>query len=92
MKKKFYNSFSHHIFFMFLCVCLNLLTVVVTQLFFLQTVPMMPLNRLAPRLRRSVEGLSLELEEVFVSEKPDDQHEVRKLIYAFENQWKFTAF
>ncbi|KAM4597953.1 protein FAM117A [Polymixia lowei] len=32
------------------------------------------LNRLAPRLRRSVEGLNLELEEVFVSEKPDDQH------------------
>lgn len=41
-----------------------------------QTVPMTPLNRLAPRLRRSVEGLSLELEEVFVSEKPDDQHEI----------------
>ncbi|XP_037544533.1 protein FAM117A [Nematolebias whitei] len=41
-----------------------------------QTLPMMPLNRLAPRLRRSVEGLSLELEEVFVSEKPDDQHEI----------------
>ncbi|PWA17773.1 hypothetical protein CCH79_00008334, partial [Gambusia affinis] len=41
-----------------------------------QTVPMMPLNRLAPRLRRSVEGLSLELEEVFVSEKPDDEHEI----------------
>ncbi|KAM4535371.1 protein FAM117A isoform 1-T1 [Fundulus diaphanus] len=41
-----------------------------------QTVPMMPLNRLAPRLRRSVEGLSLELEEVFVSEKPDEQHEI----------------
>uniref|UniRef100_A0A3B3UGJ0 Family with sequence similarity 117 member Aa n=1 Tax=Poecilia latipinna TaxID=48699 RepID=A0A3B3UGJ0_9TELE len=40
------------------------------------TVPMMPLNRLAPRLRRSVEGLSLELEEVFVSEKPDDEHEI----------------
>lgn len=39
----------------------------------------MPLNRLAPRLRRSVEGLNLELEEVFVSEKPDDQHEVRPL-------------
>ncbi|XP_072225219.1 protein FAM117A [Leuresthes tenuis] len=39
-----------------------------------QTTPLMPLNRLAPRLRRSVEGLSLELEEVFVSEKPDDQH------------------
>uniref|UniRef100_A0A3Q2Q577 Family with sequence similarity 117 member A n=1 Tax=Fundulus heteroclitus TaxID=8078 RepID=A0A3Q2Q577_FUNHE len=40
------------------------------------TVPMMPLNRLAPRLRRSVEGLSLELEEVFVSEKPVEQHEI----------------
>ncbi|KAM8824796.1 protein FAM117A isoform 2-T2 [Synchiropus picturatus] len=35
-----------------------------------------PLNRLAPRLRRSVEGLNLELEEVFVSEKPDDQQEI----------------
>lgn len=33
-----------------------------------------PLNRLAPRLRRSVEGLNLELEEAFVSEKPEDQH------------------
>ncbi|XP_071325395.1 protein FAM117A isoform X4 [Trachinotus anak] len=41
-----------------------------------QTIPLMPLNRLAPRLRRSVEGLNLELEEVFVSEKPDDQHEI----------------
>uniref|UniRef100_A0A3P9M564 Family with sequence similarity 117 member Aa n=1 Tax=Oryzias latipes TaxID=8090 RepID=A0A3P9M564_ORYLA len=41
-----------------------------------QTVPLMPLNRLAQRLRRSVEGLSLELEEVFVSEKQDDQHEI----------------
>lgn len=39
--------------------------------------PLMPLNRLAPRLRRSVEGLNLELEEVFVSEKTDDQHEVK---------------
>lgn len=39
--------------------------------------PLMPLNRLAPRLQRSVEGLNLELEEVFVSEKTDDQHEVR---------------
>ncbi|XP_005468999.1 protein FAM117A isoform X3 [Oreochromis niloticus] len=36
----------------------------------------MPLNRLAPRLRRSVEGLNLELEEVFVCEKQDDQHEI----------------
>ncbi|XP_068194082.1 protein FAM117B isoform X2 [Antennarius striatus] len=41
-----------------------------------QTMPRVPLNRLAPRLRRSVEGLNLELEEVFVSEKPDDQHEL----------------
>lgn len=45
----------------------------------LQTVPLLPLNRLAPRLRRSVEGLNLELEEVFVSEKTEDQHEVRPL-------------
>nr|XP_020461103.1 protein FAM117A-like [Monopterus albus] len=37
-----------------------------------QMMPLMPLNRLAPRLRRSVEGLNLELEEVFVSEKPDE--------------------
>ncbi|XP_034567835.1 protein FAM117A isoform X2 [Notolabrus celidotus] len=41
-----------------------------------QTVPLIPLNRLASRLRRSVEGLNLELEEVFVSEKPSDQHEI----------------
>ncbi|XP_033944361.1 protein FAM117A isoform X2 [Pseudochaenichthys georgianus] len=41
-----------------------------------QTVPLMRLNRIAPRLRRSVEGLNLELEEAFVSEKPDDQHEI----------------
>ncbi|KAL6103132.1 fam117a [Pungitius sinensis] len=41
-----------------------------------QTLPLMPLNRLAPRLRRSVEGLNLELEEAFVSEKPEDQHEI----------------
>ncbi|XP_034046462.1 RUN domain-containing protein 3A-like isoform X2 [Thalassophryne amazonica] len=41
-----------------------------------QTIPLIPLNRLAPRLRRSVEGLNLELEEVFVSEKPDDLHEI----------------
>lgn len=46
----------------------------------LQTMPLMPLNRLASRLRRSVEGLNLELEEVFVSEKPNDQHEVMKTI------------
>uniref|UniRef100_A0A3Q0RH28 Family with sequence similarity 117 member A n=1 Tax=Amphilophus citrinellus TaxID=61819 RepID=A0A3Q0RH28_AMPCI len=41
-----------------------------------QTMPLVPLNRLAPRLRRSVEGLNLELEEVFVCEKQDDQHEI----------------
>lgn len=41
--------------------------------------PLVPLNRLAPRLQRSVEGLNLELEGVFVSEKPEDQHEVRPL-------------
>ncbi|KAA8585426.1 hypothetical protein FQN60_004120, partial [Etheostoma spectabile] len=41
-----------------------------------QTFPLIPLNRLAPRLRRSVEGLNLELEEVFVSEKPEDLHEI----------------
>uniref|UniRef100_H3DBU4 Family with sequence similarity 117 member A n=1 Tax=Tetraodon nigroviridis TaxID=99883 RepID=H3DBU4_TETNG len=40
------------------------------------TAPPLPLSRLAPPLRRSVEGLNLELEEVFVSEKSDDQHEV----------------
>ncbi|XP_061702263.1 protein FAM117A isoform X2 [Syngnathoides biaculeatus] len=41
-----------------------------------QTPPLVPLSRLASRLRRSVEGLNLELEEVFVSEKCDDQHEL----------------
>ncbi|XP_054616478.1 protein FAM117A isoform X4 [Dunckerocampus dactyliophorus] len=41
-----------------------------------QTTPLVPLNRLASRLRRSVEGLNLELEEVFVSEKRDDQHQI----------------
>ncbi|XP_036797298.1 protein FAM117A isoform X2 [Oncorhynchus mykiss] len=35
-----------------------------------------PLSRLAPRLRRSVEGLNLELEGVFVSETPEDQHKI----------------
>lgn len=50
-----------------------------SDLVLLQTMPLLPLNRLAPRLRRSVEGLNLELEEVFVSEKSDDQHEVRPL-------------
>lgn len=49
------------------------------DLLLLQTMPLLPLNRLAPRLRRSVEGLNLELEEVFVSEGPDDQHEVGPL-------------
>ncbi|XP_077352653.1 protein FAM117A isoform X1 [Festucalex cinctus] len=41
-----------------------------------QMSPLVPLSRLASRLRRSVEGLNLELEEVFVSEKRDDQHEL----------------
>ncbi|KAL0993274.1 hypothetical protein UPYG_G00105540 [Umbra pygmaea] len=41
-----------------------------------QTVPLTPLSRLAPRLRRSVEGLNLELEGVFVSEKPEDKHKI----------------
>ncbi|CDQ98916.1 unnamed protein product [Oncorhynchus mykiss] len=35
-----------------------------------------PLSRLAPRLRRSVEGLNLELEGVFVSDTPEDQHKI----------------
>ncbi|XP_060945543.1 protein FAM117A isoform X2 [Limanda limanda] len=41
-----------------------------------EATPLMPLNRLAPRLRCSVEGLNLELEDVFGSEKPDDELEV----------------
>lgn len=46
-----------------------------------QTMPMIPLNRLATRLRRSVEGLNLELEEVFVSEKPDDdENEISQIL------------
>ncbi|KAK7940593.1 hypothetical protein WMY93_003919 [Mugilogobius chulae] len=48
-----------------------------------QTMPMIPLNRIATRLRRSVEGLNLELEEVFVSEKPDDdeeEHEISQIL------------
>lgn len=65
------------------CICLCRLTV--------QTTPLMPLNRLAPRLRRSVEGLNLELEEVFVSEKPDDQHEVRPLSNAHGNALTFVC-
>uniref|UniRef100_A0A673VXV9 Family with sequence similarity 117 member Aa n=1 Tax=Salmo trutta TaxID=8032 RepID=A0A673VXV9_SALTR len=47
-----------------------------------QTVPLTPLSRLAPRLRRSVEGLNLELEGVFVSETPEDQHKVSMFIYS----------
>ncbi|XP_046893686.1 protein FAM117A isoform X1 [Hypomesus transpacificus] len=43
---------------------------------FTQTHSLMPLSRLAPRLRRSVEGLNLELEGVFVSEIPEDQHKI----------------
>ncbi|KAM9783862.1 protein FAM117A isoform X1 [Syngnathus typhle] len=38
-------------------------------------VTQVPLSGLASRLRRSDEGLNLELEEAFVSEKRDDQHE-----------------
>lgn len=45
-----------------------------------QTIPMIPLNRLAPRLRRSVEGLNLELEEVFVSEKTDEENEISQIL------------
>ncbi|XP_012681405.2 protein FAM117A isoform X1 [Clupea harengus] len=41
-----------------------------------QTGPLTPLSRLAPRLRRSVEGLNLELEGVFVSETPEEQHQI----------------
>lgn len=41
-----------------------------------------PLSRLAPRLRRSVEGLNLELEGVFVSETPEDQHKVSMFKYS----------
>ncbi|XP_063079485.1 protein FAM117A [Engraulis encrasicolus] len=41
-----------------------------------QTAPQTTLSRLAPRLRRSVEGLNLELEGVFVSEAPEQQHKV----------------
>ncbi|XP_019751504.1 protein FAM117A-like, partial [Hippocampus comes] len=41
-----------------------------------QTSPLVPLSRLTSRLRRSVEGLNLELEEVFVSEKRDEEHEL----------------
>ncbi|XP_051904151.1 protein FAM117A isoform X2 [Hippocampus zosterae] len=41
-----------------------------------QTSPLVPLSRLTSRLRRSVEGLNLELEEVFVSEKRDEENEL----------------
>uniref|UniRef100_A0A8C1E6T4 Family with sequence similarity 117 member A n=1 Tax=Cyprinus carpio carpio TaxID=630221 RepID=A0A8C1E6T4_CYPCA len=41
-----------------------------------QTMPLIPLSRLAPRLRRSVEGLNLELEGVFVSETTKEQHKI----------------
>lgn len=53
--------------------------------FLLQTSPLVPLSRLTSRLRRSVEGLNLELEEVFVSEKRDDEHEVLMGISRDEN-------
>uniref|UniRef100_A0A8C8DHM8 Family with sequence similarity 117 member Aa n=1 Tax=Oryzias sinensis TaxID=183150 RepID=A0A8C8DHM8_9TELE len=60
------------------CKIQHILSILASELMLavVQTVPLMPLNRLAQRLRRSVEGLSLELEEVFVSEKQDDQHEI----------------
>lgn len=45
-----------------------------------------PLSRLAPRLRRSVEGLNLELEGVFVSETPEDQHKVSMFKYS-QSAW-----
>lgn len=51
-----------------------------------QTVPLTPLSRLAPRLRRSVEGLNLELEGVFVSETPEDQHKVSMFKYS-QSAW-----
>ncbi|KAM9457442.1 protein FAM117A isoform 1-T3 [Clarias gariepinus] len=41
-----------------------------------QTISLLPLSRLAPRLRRSVEGLNLELEGVFVSETVEEQHKI----------------
>nr|XP_055050391.1 protein FAM117A isoform X1 [Misgurnus anguillicaudatus] len=41
-----------------------------------QTMPLIPLSRLAPRLRRSVEGLNLELEGVFVSETAKEPHKI----------------
>lgn len=41
-----------------------------------QTILLTPLSRLAPRLRRSVEGLNLELEGVFVTERPEEQHKI----------------
>uniref|UniRef100_A0A8C9XNY5 Family with sequence similarity 117 member A n=1 Tax=Sander lucioperca TaxID=283035 RepID=A0A8C9XNY5_SANLU len=59
--------------------------------FFLQTLPLIPLNRLAPRLRRSVEGLNLELEEVFVSEKPEDLHELCIIFVLLIRVWVFLS-
>ncbi|XP_051572342.1 protein FAM117A-like isoform X3 [Myxocyprinus asiaticus] len=41
-----------------------------------ETMPLIPLSRLAPRLRRSVEGLNLELEGVFVSETAKEHHKI----------------
>ncbi|XP_023684972.1 protein FAM117A-like [Paramormyrops kingsleyae] len=41
-----------------------------------QISPHLPLSRITPRLRHSVEGLNLELEGVFVSEEPEDQRSV----------------
>ncbi|XP_036391346.1 protein FAM117A-like [Megalops cyprinoides] len=39
-------------------------------------IPLVPLSRLTPRLRHSVEGLNLELEGVFVRETPEEQHRI----------------
>lgn len=51
-----------------------------------QTIPLLPLSRLAPRLRRSVEGLNLELEGVFVSETAEDQHKVRHYAHVIKHR------
>lgn len=58
-----------------LCVCVHA-----------QTIPLLPLSRLAPRLRRSVEGLNLELEGVFVSETAEEQHKVRHYAHMIKHQ------
>ncbi len=55
----------------FVCVCVRVRVCACVQ-----TMPLIPLSRLAPRLRRSVEGLNLELEGVFVSETAKEQHKV----------------